>query len=182
MGEMVWEMVRRRGTEVYETWKMVENLTKIEKEMCNNNIISLKQCHKYSTQSFTEIRNEIKTSRVSYNTEGTGSSSNRIDRRNCWKYEYMHAIPEEWNIYSYIRKEVNLRFNNYMVICVTSSMGRLYGRLENCIVEMEEQHGFRTERLCLANTFTFKQFVQWPKIWKLFSCLTIWKRRRINYL
>ena len=77
-------------------------------------------------------------------------------------------IPEDWNI-GYVssihKKGSKTQCKNYRGISVTSSMGRLYGkilktRLENTIVDIEEQSGFRSGRSCLDNTFTLKQVLE----------------------
>lgn len=77
-------------------------------------------------------------------------------------------VPEDWNMgymSSIHKKGSKTECKNYRGICVTSSMGRLYGRiiksrLEENIVDIEEQSGFRRGRSCLDNIFTLKQVIE----------------------
>jgi len=77
-------------------------------------------------------------------------------------------IPNDWKIgyLSSIHKKGNKKVcSNYRGITVTSSIGRLYGRIlktriERDFVEMEEQCGFRAGRSCLDNISTLQQLIE----------------------
>lgn len=77
-------------------------------------------------------------------------------------------VPEDWNVayISSIHKKGNRKLcKNYRGISVTSSMGRLYGkilkeRIEHQILEMEEQSGFRAGRSCMDNIFVLRQVIE----------------------
>ena len=77
-------------------------------------------------------------------------------------------VPEDWNlahISSIYKKGDEKLCKNYRGISVTSSMGRLYGRIlkeriENNFIEIEEQSGFRAGRSCLDNTFVLQQIIE----------------------
>ena len=78
------------------------------------------------------------------------------------------TIPSEWKLgyLSSIHKKGNRKnCDNYRGITVTSSLGRLYGRIlkgrvEREAKEIEEQSGFRPGRSCVDNIFSLKQIVE----------------------
>lgn len=78
------------------------------------------------------------------------------------------GIPADWNLayISSIYKKGNKKVcGNYRGISVTSSMGRLYGRIlkkriESKYEDLEEQSGFRAGRSCLDNIFTLQQIIE----------------------
>ncbi|XP_030754536.1 uncharacterized protein LOC115881259 [Sitophilus oryzae] len=77
-------------------------------------------------------------------------------------------IPEDWNlayISSIFKKGDKKRSSNYRGISLTSSMGRLYGRIlkervEESFEEIEEQGGFRAGRSCTDNIFVLQQIIE----------------------
>lgn len=77
-------------------------------------------------------------------------------------------IPEDWKISfmnSIYKKGSRDKCENYRGISVTSSVGKLYGRILNAriekeIVEKEEQNGFRPGRSCIDNIFTLRHLVE----------------------
>ncbi|XP_030750903.1 uncharacterized protein LOC115878509 [Sitophilus oryzae] len=77
-------------------------------------------------------------------------------------------IPEDWNlayISSIFKKGDKKRCSNYRGISLTSSMGRLYGRIlkervEESFEEIEEQGGFRAGRSCTDNIFVLQQIIE----------------------
>lgn len=77
-------------------------------------------------------------------------------------------IPEDWNlayISSIYKKGDKKVCGNYRGISVTSSIGRLYGRIlkkriEAEYQEIEEQNGFRAGRSCMDNIFTLQQIIE----------------------
>lgn len=77
-------------------------------------------------------------------------------------------IPRDWGmayISSIHKKGCKKTCSNYRGISVTSSMGRLYGRvlkerIEQYFQDMEEQSGFRSGRSCLDNIFVLQQLVE----------------------
>jgi len=77
-------------------------------------------------------------------------------------------IPTDWNmafISSIYKKGNRQECGNYRGISVTSSIGRLYGRIlkkriEAKIEEIEEQSGFRAGRSCTDNIFTLQQIIE----------------------
>ncbi|XP_044762034.1 uncharacterized protein LOC123319231 [Coccinella septempunctata] len=86
-------------------------------------------------------------------------------------------VPEDWNlayISSIYKKGDKSMCKNYRGISVMSSMARLYGRvlkrrIEESIVEIEEQGGFRAGRSCTDNVFVLQQVIEkrksrnWPE-------------------
>lgn len=77
-------------------------------------------------------------------------------------------IPQDLrlsHISSIFKKGDKKNCNNYRGISVTSSLGRLYGRLlkqriEKEMVNIEEQSGFRAGRSCVDNTFSLRQLIE----------------------
>jgi Reverse transcriptase (RNA-dependent DNA polymerase) len=77
-------------------------------------------------------------------------------------------VPKEWNlayISSIYKKGDKKQCKNYRGISVTSTLGRLYGkilkeRIENELTEIEEQSGFRAGRSCTDNVFTLSQITE----------------------
>lgn len=77
-------------------------------------------------------------------------------------------VPKEWklaNISPIFKKGNRKDCNNYRGISVTSSLGRLYGRIlkmriEEELEESEEQSGFRPGRSCIDNIFCLKQLAE----------------------
>ena len=82
-------------------------------------------------------------------------------------------VPEEWKvaiITSIHKKGDKRKCENYRGISVTSTFGRIYGRilaklleLEYNNVEMEEQSGFRFGRPCIDNIFCITQMIEKKK-------------------
>lgn len=77
-------------------------------------------------------------------------------------------IPTDWKI-SYInpiyKKGNRSECGNYRAISITSSVGRLYGRILKSRIEeeykdIEEQSGFRPGRSCTDNIFTLRHLVE----------------------
>ena len=77
-------------------------------------------------------------------------------------------LPEEWNkayLIPIYKKGDRTISENYRGISVTSSIGRLYGkiiknRVEENLTEIEEQSGFRSGRSCLDNIYTLRQLLE----------------------
>lgn len=78
------------------------------------------------------------------------------------------AVPSKWK-YAWIvplyKKGDRKKCNNYRGISVTSSVGRLYGRLLKARIErewtdIEEQSGFRAGRSCTDNVFCLRNLIE----------------------
>lgn len=77
-------------------------------------------------------------------------------------------IPADWNlayISSIYKKGDRKVCGNYRGISVTSSVGRLYGRILKKRIELEyreieEQSGFRAGRSCMDNIYTLQQIIE----------------------
>lgn len=78
------------------------------------------------------------------------------------------TLPQDWklsNIISIYKKGDRNACENYRGISITSSTGRLYGRIlktriEKEADEMEEQSGFRPGRSCTDNIFTLRNLAE----------------------
>lgn len=77
-------------------------------------------------------------------------------------------VPEDWNlayISSIFKRGSKKMCENYRGISVTSSVGRLYGRIlkkriETEFSDIEEQNGFRAGRSCMDNVFVLQQIIE----------------------
>jgi len=89
-------------------------------------------------------------------------------------------IPQDWkkaHITSIYKKGDRRKCENYRGISITSSIGRLYGRvikmrLEGILRDAEEQSGFCAGRSCTDNIFCLKQLSEKSISYGQDTCLT----------